>query len=118
MHSLSRLGIGAFSLADPDVFELVNFNRQIGATMSTIGRAKTTVMAELVHGINPEADVRLFDDGIHAENIARFLDDVDVVVDSARLLLLPRNASCSIETPGRAGFGCSPRPRSASASPC
>ncbi len=82
VHALSRLGIGAFSLADPDVFELVNFNRQIGATMSTIGRAKTTVMAELVHGINPEADVRLFDDGIHAENIARFLDDVNVVVDS------------------------------------
>jgi len=82
VHALSRMGIGAFNLADPDIFELVNFNRQIGASMATIGRAKTAVMEELVHGINPEADVRLFEKGITPENIARFLDGVDVVVDS------------------------------------
>lgn len=82
VHALCRLGIGAFNLADPDVFELVNFNRQIGATMSTIGRAKTSVMRELVRDINPEADIRLFDSGIAPENIAEFLEGVDVVVDS------------------------------------
>lgn len=80
--ALARLGIGAFSLADPDVFELINFNRQIGATMNTIGQAKTAVMAELVHSINPEADVRLFEQGIGPDNIAEFLEGVDVVVDS------------------------------------
>lgn len=82
VHALARLGIGAFNLADPDVFELINFNRQIGATMNTIGRAKTDVMAELVHSINPEADVRLFEQGIGPDNIAEFLEGVDVVVDS------------------------------------
>lgn len=82
VHALARLGIGAFNLADPDVFELINFNRQIGATMNTIGQAKTAVMAELVHSINPEADVRLFEQGIGPDNIAEFLEGVDVVVDS------------------------------------
>ena len=82
VHALCRMGIGAFNLADPDVFELVNFNRQIGATMNSIGRAKTAVMAELVQSINPEADVRLFATGVSPENIAQFLDGVDVVVDS------------------------------------
>ena len=82
VHALARLGIGAFNLADPDVFELINFNRQIGATMNTIGREKTAVMAELVHSINPEADVRLFEQGIGPDNIAEFLEGVDVVVDS------------------------------------
>jgi len=82
IHALTRMGIGAFNLADPDIFEMVNFNRQIGATMDTIGRAKTSVMAELVHRINPEADVRLFEAGIDSESIGRFLDDVDLVVDS------------------------------------
>ena len=61
VHALARLGIGHFNLADLDTFELVNFNRQIGATMQTIGRRKTEVMAELAHSINPEADVRLFE---------------------------------------------------------
>jgi molybdopterin/thiamine biosynthesis adenylyltransferase len=82
VHALCRLGIGAFNLADPDIFELVNFNRQIGATMQTVGRRKTAVMAELVQSINPEADVRLFESGIAPENIGEFLADVDVVVDS------------------------------------
>jgi molybdopterin/thiamine biosynthesis adenylyltransferase len=35
-----------------------------------------------VRGINPEADVRLLEEGIGPGNIARFLDGVDVVVDS------------------------------------
>ena len=82
VHALARLGIGAFNLADPDAFDLVNFNRQIGATMNTIGRPKTAVMGELVRNINPEADIRLFNEGIHPDNIAQFLEDVDVIVDS------------------------------------
>src|SRR5437764_7307201 len=43
--TLARFGIGAFNIADMDKFELVNFNRQIGATMETIGRPKAQVMA-------------------------------------------------------------------------
>jgi molybdopterin/thiamine biosynthesis adenylyltransferase len=82
VHALSRMGIGKFTLADPDTFELVNFNRQLGATMDTIGRPKATVMSDLVHSINPEADVRLMPEGIGPDNISQFLEGVDVVVDS------------------------------------
>lgn len=82
VHALLRMGIGAFNLADPDTFELVNFNRQSGATLETIGRPKAQVMAELVRSINPEADVRLFGEGISPANIDSFLDGVQVVVDS------------------------------------
>lgn len=80
--ALSRIGIGNFNLADLDSYELVNFNRQSGATMSTIGRPKTDVAGEIVAGINPDADVRLFHQGISPDNIGQFLDGVDVVVDS------------------------------------
>lgn len=82
VHSLARMGIGRFHLADPDVFELVNFNRQSGATMATIGRRKTAVSRELIASINPDADVVLFEDGINADNVGSFLDGVDVIVDS------------------------------------
>src|SRR5690349_8143683 len=54
LHALTRMGIGAFNVADPDTFELVNFNRQIGAFTHTIGRKKAGVMAELAKAINPE----------------------------------------------------------------
>src|SRR3954454_15572117 len=43
--TLARLGIGSFHVADPDSFELANFNRQAGATMPGLGRPKVEVMA-------------------------------------------------------------------------
>jgi molybdopterin/thiamine biosynthesis adenylyltransferase len=80
--ALARMGIGAFTLADPDVFELVNFNRQSGATIPNIGRRKTEVAFEQARSINPDAEVRLLSEGIGAATIHQFLEDVDVVVDS------------------------------------
>lgn len=82
VHALSRLGIGGFHLADPDTFELVNFNRQSGATMASIGRRKAEIARETVLAINPQAGVRLFDTGIDEQNIDAFLDGADVVIDS------------------------------------
>ena len=72
-HALARLGIGAFNLADPDTFELANFNRQIGATMSTIGQEKTEAIKAIVQDINPDAYIRLYPQGISVENIDSFL---------------------------------------------
>ena len=82
VHALTRIGIGNFTLADLDSYELANFNRQLGATMSTIGRTKVKVVTEIIQGINPEADVRQLTSGISLETIDEFLDDVDLVVDS------------------------------------
>jgi tRNA A37 threonylcarbamoyladenosine dehydratase len=56
--TLARLGIGAFNLADFDTFSLVNFNRQAGATVSTIDRAKLDVITAMAKDINPGLDVR------------------------------------------------------------
>ena len=36
--TLTRLGIGKFTIADLDVFELANFNRQAGASLRHVGR--------------------------------------------------------------------------------
>lgn len=82
VHALARMGIGRFNVADPDTFELVNFNRQIGATVPNLGRSKAEVARETVLAIDPEAQVRTFESGIDASNIDDFLDGVDVVVDS------------------------------------
>jgi molybdopterin/thiamine biosynthesis adenylyltransferase len=82
VHALARLGIGGFHIADPDVYEMSNFNRQTGATMATIGRRKADVVGEIVTGINPEADVRQFYEGVSEATIDSFLDGIDIVNDS------------------------------------
>src|SRR5579859_1083929 len=44
--TLARLGIGSFHIADPDRFEVANFNRQPGATIRNLGRNKAEAMAD------------------------------------------------------------------------
>ena len=80
--TLSRLGIGAFNIADFDQFELPNFNRQAGASMPHLGRDKLEVMAELALGINPELGLLRFPTGVDIENLDTFLEGVDLYVDS------------------------------------
>lgn len=79
--TLTRLGIGRFHLADFDIFEHANFNRQAGAMMSTLGQAKVEVLAKVARDVNPELDIKLFAEGVTQDNLHAFLDDVDVYVD-------------------------------------
>jgi molybdopterin/thiamine biosynthesis adenylyltransferase len=79
--TLARLGIGAFHIADPDDFELANFNRQYGATLRSLGQGKAKVMAEEARSINPDLQLRVFPEAVTPENVGEFLDGVDVFVD-------------------------------------
>jgi hypothetical protein len=79
--TLARLGIGKFNVADFDKFDFVNFNRQVGATMSSIDRPKIEVLEEMARDINPELELRLYPEGISTQNLDEFLDGVDVYVD-------------------------------------
>jgi len=79
--ALARLGIGEFTIADPDVFEVHNTNRQYGATRSSEGRPKAEVMRDIVQDINPEARLRVFGEPIGPDNADAFLEGADVLVD-------------------------------------
>lgn len=79
--TLTRLGIGAFHISDFDAFDLVNFNRQAGASMGTVGRPKVEVLEQLARDINPELSVKAFPKGVSKDNVDDFLDGVDLYVD-------------------------------------
>lgn len=79
--TLARLGVGRFSIADLDDFELANFNRQAGATMSTLGRPKVDVLAAMLRDINPECVLDVLTDGVQPGNIERFFQNADLYVD-------------------------------------
>ena len=80
--TLSRAGVGNFKVSDFDEFEMGNFNRQYGATLSTVGRSKVDVMVELALDINSEANIKTYDTGINENNVDDFLTGVDVFVDA------------------------------------
>jgi len=79
--TLARMGIGAFSIAEFDTYALANFNRQVGATLSSINRPKIEVMLEMARDINPQLDVRVFGKGLDASNLDAFLADGDLYLD-------------------------------------
>ena len=81
LATLVRLGVGQFTIADPDRFETANFNRQYGATLRGLHRSKADVMAEEVRAINPDLDLRVFTEAITPANVGEFLDGADVFVD-------------------------------------
>jgi len=79
--TLARLGVGAFHIADFDTFDIANFNRQVGAAMSTLGRPKVEVLAEMARDINPELQLTTFPGGVNRDNLASFFEGVDLYVD-------------------------------------
>lgn len=79
--ALARLGVGRFTLAELDRFELQNFNRQHGASLATLGQPKLDVVAEAIRQINPAAELQLFPEGVSRENLPSFLQGADVYVD-------------------------------------
>jgi molybdopterin/thiamine biosynthesis adenylyltransferase len=81
LTTLARLGVGKVAVADFDTFAVANFNRQAGATMSAVGRAKIDVMVEMARDINPEMQIERFDQGLTPDNIDTFLDGADVYLD-------------------------------------
>lgn len=79
--TLARLGIANFKIADMDRFDIPNFNRQVGAMVSTVGQPKVDVLARMVKDINPEARVDQFPGGISEANLDEFLDGTDLFID-------------------------------------
>lgn len=79
--TLARMGVGNFNIADFDTFDVVNFNRQAGASVSHLGLPKAEVMAAMARDINPELDIRLFSEGVSVNNLDEFLNGVDLYVD-------------------------------------
>lgn len=111
--TLARLGIGKFTIADPDVFDVANFNRQYGATISNLGRNKAEAMAEAALDVNPELDLRVFPKAIDESNVDAFLKDANLFVDGldffaieARRLVFRRVAELGLWaiTAGPMGF--------------
>lgn len=78
--TLCRLGIENFHIADPDHFELANFNRQVGATLSSLHQAKNQTLLEMAKNINPQVNIKVFD-SISKDNVVDFLTDCDLYLD-------------------------------------
>ena len=112
--ALARMGIGHFRLIDPDTFALANFNRQIGASLATVGQPKVAVTAAQILAINPQAEVEAFDTALDANNAHAFLRGAELVLDgidffspAARLVAYAKARELGIPVVGSGPIGMS-----------
>lgn len=93
---LARSGVGAIDIIDDDRVCLTNVNRQILATISSVGKHKVDVAEERIHDINPRCHVRKYQMFYLPENASEFdFTHYDYVVDcidtvTAKLDLIQR----------------------------
>jgi len=81
-EALVRTGVGELTIVDDDVFSETNINRQAGALYSTVGRAKTEVMAERLLDINPDLKLHSICARYVAQERERFFSDYDYIADA------------------------------------
>lgn len=84
VEGLARAGVGHFRLADFDVVQLTNINRQIFALESTLGMRKCDVARQRVLDINPACEVQTLPIFVHEETLAELFDGFspDYVLDA------------------------------------
>lgn len=88
-HALARLGVGRFTLADGDVFEVANFNRQMGGTMTSVGENKALAVKKQILEVNPQAEVQVLPAFLNEANLDAFLQGADLVVDGMEAFTIP-----------------------------
>ena len=82
-EALARGGVGALDLIDNDTVSITNINRQIYATLSSVGEFKVDVAKKRIQDINPEIKVNTFKTFFTPETSAEFdFSKYDYVVDA------------------------------------
>lgn len=81
-HSLARMGVGKLIIADRDVVDITNVNRQIVADYNTVGMPKTDVMENMINAVSPDTCVVKYQHSF-GDDYGIVFDEhhVDVVID-------------------------------------
>ena len=82
-EALVRSGVGSFILIDSDSISLTNVNRQIHATLKTVGKSKVEVMKERMLDINPNCNIVTYEEFYLPDNHSNIItDDISYIVDA------------------------------------
>lgn len=79
---LAAAGVGTIGIADADMVDLSNLQRQIIHTTADLGRPKVISAKETMTDINPEIKVNAYQTRVTEDNIADLIRDYDIVLDA------------------------------------
>lgn len=79
---LAACGAGTIGIADGDVVELSNLQRQIIHRTAALGTAKAESAARCAGEINPDVNVVVYPERVTAETIGDMIADYDFIIDA------------------------------------
>jgi molybdopterin/thiamine biosynthesis adenylyltransferase len=79
-QQLVHLGVRRFILIDPDIIEVTNLNRVVGATVQDIGALKVSVAARYIKSFSPDAEVSEWQGDVVHDITARAMIDADLLL--------------------------------------
>ena len=82
IDQLARIGIGFLRVADGDVFEPSNLNRQLLSRIPLLGVSKAKAAAEHISKINPDIEVEAIEDFMTSQNVHVLTAGCDIVIDA------------------------------------
>ena len=94
VEGLVRSGIGHIILIDKDIISVTNINRQIHATLDTVGKDKTEIMKQRILSINPDIKIETYnaskikngEENLIDKNIDYVVDAVDTITTKIKLI--------------------------------
>lgn len=80
---LAAAGVGTLILADDDVVDLTNLQRQILHSTSDVGRPKTDSARERLAALNDQIELITVNERLTAQNLTELVATVDLVLDGS-----------------------------------
>ena len=80
---LAAAGVGKITIADDDVVELSNLQRQVLYRTDEIGQGKALVAVRTLKALNPTIQIEAVEQRVVDENVTDLVADHDVVIDGA-----------------------------------
>jgi adenylyltransferase/sulfurtransferase len=80
-YYLAAAGVGHLGFIDMDVVDMSNLQRQILHNTDRIGMLKTESAKETINNLNPDVQVKTYQERLTSNNIMDIIKDYDIVVD-------------------------------------
>lgn len=111
VEALARCGIGALDLIDSDTVSITNINRQMAATLDTVGQYKTNAAAQRIRSIHPDCRITCHHTFFLPENADDFdfslydyvIDAIDTI--SGKITIICRAHTCGTPVISSMGAG-------------
>ena len=88
LQNLAAAGVGTIGIVDGDVVDETNLHRQLLYTLKDCGKSKVEVAKKAILELNPEIEVKVYQEFFSAQNASEIIQDYQIMVDCTDTLAI------------------------------